>query len=91
MVERNVLGLLEHAATLRKAGRGTRHGVLFHGPPGVGKTLVTKYLARACPDYTVILLTGRQLKLVRESPSAFCFSLFRQGKLVVVGALQQTT
>ncbi|MDB5311046.1 MAG: cell division protein FtsH [Gemmataceae bacterium] len=67
VVERNVIGLLTHAETLRKAGRSTRHGVLFHGPPGVGKTLVTKYLARACPDYTVILLTGRQLKLVRES------------------------
>jgi AAA+ superfamily predicted ATPase len=67
VVERNVIGLLSHAETLRKAGRGTRHGLLFHGPPGVGKTLVTKYLARACPDYTVILLTGRQLKLVRES------------------------
>lgn len=67
VVERNVIGLLAHAETLRKAGRSTRHGVLFHGPPGVGKTLVTKYLARACPDYTVILLTGRQLRLVRES------------------------
>jgi hypothetical protein len=67
VVERNVIGLLTHADTLRRAGRGTRHGVLFHGPPGVGKTLVTKYLARACPAYTVILLTGRQLRLVRES------------------------
>jgi hypothetical protein len=67
VVERNVIGLLTHANVLRKAGRGTRHGVLFHGPPGVGKTLVTKYLARACPEYTVILLTGRQLRLVRES------------------------
>jgi hypothetical protein len=67
VVERNVIGLLAHAETLRKAGRSTRHGVLFHGPPGVGKTLVTKYLARACPAYTVILLTGRQLRLVRES------------------------
>lgn len=67
VVERNVIGLLAHAEVLRRAGRGTRHGVLFHGPPGVGKTLVTKYLARACPDYTVILLTGRQLRFVRES------------------------
>lgn len=67
VVERNVIGLLAHAETLRKAGRSTRHGVLFHGPPGVGKTLVTKYLARACPAYTVILMTGRQIRLVRES------------------------
>jgi ATP-dependent 26S proteasome regulatory subunit len=41
--------------------------VLLHGPPGTGKTLVTRYLARACTDYTVIVLTGRQLGLVRES------------------------
>jgi hypothetical protein len=67
VVERNVIGLLAHADVLRRAGRSTRHGVLFHGPPGVGKTLVTKYLARACPAYTVILLTGRQLRLIRES------------------------
>ncbi len=67
VVERNVIGLLAHAETLRKAGRSTRHGVLLHGPPGTGKTLVTRYLARACPDYTVVLLTGRQLNLVRES------------------------
>ena len=67
VVERNVIGLLAHADVLKRAGRSTRHGVLFHGPPGVGKTLVTKYLARACPSYTVILLTGRQLRLVRES------------------------
>jgi ATP-dependent 26S proteasome regulatory subunit len=67
VVERNVIGLLTHAETLRRAGRGTRHGVLFHGPPGVGKTLVTKYLARARPNYTVILMSGRQLRFVRES------------------------
>ena len=67
VVERNVLGLLEHRDVLRRARRSTRHGVLLHGPPGVGKTLVTKYLARAVPGYTVILLTGRNLKFVRES------------------------
>jgi SpoVK/Ycf46/Vps4 family AAA+-type ATPase len=67
VVERNVLGLLEHRETLHRVGRSTRHGVLFHGPPGVGKTLVTKFLARAATGYTVILLTGRHLKFVRES------------------------
>jgi ATP-dependent 26S proteasome regulatory subunit len=67
VVERNVIALLAHAETLRRAGRSTRHGVLFHGPPGVGKTMVTKYLARACPSHTVILMSGRQLKFVRES------------------------
>jgi ATP-dependent 26S proteasome regulatory subunit len=81
VVERNVIGLLAHAEILRKAGRSTRHGLLFHGPPGVGKTLVTKYLARACPTYTVILLTGRQLRLVRES---FLLARLLQPALVVI-------
>src|SRR5262249_42963797 len=67
VVERNVLGLLAHADVLRRAGRSTRHGVLLYGPPGTGKTLVARYLACACPRYTVILLTGRELKLLRPS------------------------
>ena len=67
VVERNVLGLLKYGDVLRSSGRGIRHGVLFHGPPGTGKTLVTRYLANACADYPVILLTGRQLSMIRES------------------------
>jgi hypothetical protein len=67
VVERNVLGLLAHGPALRRAGSSTRHGVLFHGPPGTGKTLVTRYLSRARPEYTAIVLTGRQLSLIRES------------------------
>jgi cell division protease FtsH len=67
VIERNVLGLLRHSATLRKAGRSTRHGLLFHGPPGTGKTMMVRYLASCCKDHTVILLTGRQLGLIRES------------------------
>jgi cell division protease FtsH len=67
VVERNVLGFLTHAETLRRSGRSTRHGVLLHGPPGVGKTLLTRYLVRACTDYTAILLTGQNLRFISES------------------------
>jgi hypothetical protein len=67
VVERNVLGLIKHRELLRRAGRPTRHGLLFHGPPGTGKTLMLRYLAHACPGHTVILLTGRQMGLIRES------------------------
>jgi ATP-dependent 26S proteasome regulatory subunit len=66
-VERNVLGLLRHGDTLRRAGRSTRHGLLFHGPPGTGKTMMIRYLAHACRNHTIIQLTGRQLGLIRES------------------------
>ncbi len=67
VIERNVIGLLRHADRLRRAGRSTRHGLLFHGPPGTGKTLMLRYLAGACPGHTVILLSARQMGLIRES------------------------
>jgi ATP-dependent 26S proteasome regulatory subunit len=67
VVERNVLGFLQHAEALRQAGQSTRHGVLLHGPPGTGKTLVTRYLAQSCAPYTVLLLTGRQYAFLRPT------------------------
>jgi hypothetical protein len=70
VVERNVLGMLRHAEALRGAGRSLRRGLLFHGPPGTGKTMMVRYLAGACPDHTVLLLTGSQQWLVREACQA---------------------
>ncbi len=67
VIEGNVLGLLKHGDVLRRSGRSTRYGVLFHGRPGTGKTLAARYLASACSNHTIILLTGRQLGLIRES------------------------
>lgn len=67
VVERNVIGLSRHGETLRRAGRSTRHGLLLHGPPGTGKTLLLRYLAGRCADHTVLVLTGRQVRLIRES------------------------
>jgi transitional endoplasmic reticulum ATPase len=67
VIEGNVLGLLKHGDALRRSGRSTRYGVLFHGRPGTGKTLAARYLASACSNHTIILLTGRQLGLIRES------------------------
>ena len=67
VLERNVLGILQNAEKLRQSGWGSRHGVLLHGPPGTGKTLVVRYLAQACKDHTVVLLTGKQLGAIRES------------------------
>lgn len=66
VVERNVFGMLRHAEVLRGAGRSLRRGLLFHGPPGTGKTLMVRYLAQACENHTVILLTGEQQGLIRE-------------------------
>ena len=80
-VERNVLGAVQHREMLRRAGRSTRHGLLFHGPPGTGKTLATRYLASRCSGHTVILLTGRQLRLIRET---FQLARFLAPSLIVL-------
>src|SRR5690606_9582869 len=66
-LERNVLGFFRHAGILREAGQPTRHGVLLHGAPGTGKTLVTRYLAHAASPATVILLTGKQYAFLRPA------------------------
>lgn len=66
IIERNILGFFRHAEALRRAGQGTRHGVLLHGSPGTGKTLVTRYLATNV-GATVLLITGRQYALLRAT------------------------
>jgi hypothetical protein len=67
VIERNVLGMLRHAPALRAAGRSLRRGLLFHGPPGTGKTMTVRYLTSACRDHTIVLLSRSSTLPVRQA------------------------
>jgi cell division protease FtsH len=66
-VERQALGMAQHASALRASGRHLRRGLLLHGPPGTGKTLTVMYLAARMPERTVVMLTGQSLGQVGVS------------------------
>ena len=66
-LERLVLGHSQHHERLAKHGHTANLGLLLHGPPGVGKTLVTRHLIACCPDRTVIVPTDMAVETLRES------------------------
>jgi cell division protease FtsH len=66
-IELEVLGIGEHRDRLRESGQHVKRGVLFHGPPGTGKTHSVRYLVSRSPEATVLLLTGGGLHMVRQA------------------------
>lgn len=65
-IERNVLGFAKQRAALRGLGLSTQKGLLFHGPPGTGKTHCIRYLAGQLTDHTTLLITAEQVGLLSE-------------------------
>jgi hypothetical protein len=66
LIRRSVLGFCEHADILRDLGIDLKRGILFHGPPGSGKTSVSLYLAGRLPQFTVCFVSGERLLYPRE-------------------------
>jgi hypothetical protein len=66
-VERQTLRFSAHGDRLRALGRHMKRGLLLYGPPGTGKTLITRYVIRAMPGRTVLLLTGRTMGLISQA------------------------
>lgn len=61
-----IVGFYNHADELRSVGVEMKRGVLFHSPPGTGKTSISLYLAGLLPNFTVCFVSGQKLLYPRE-------------------------
>ena len=66
LVERNVLQFAAQRRRLFELHQSTKKGLLFHGPPGNGKTYTIRYLIGALKDHTTLLITGAQIAQLNE-------------------------
>lgn len=81
LVERLVHGRRKHHARLREFGHKTKLGLLLHGAPGTGKTLLTKYLITSCDDHTVVVPSDLSVETLRES---FRMAKYLQPSILVI-------
>jgi hypothetical protein len=66
LIERSTTGFVRHLDRLVELGMSPRRGVLFYGPPGVGKTLTVRYLACALPEFTTLIIAAEQFDSLGE-------------------------
>jgi len=66
LLERNVIGFVEHREKLKTLGLPAKKGLLLYGPPGTGKTHTIHYLATCLPQHTTLLVTAEQVGLLEH-------------------------
>jgi hypothetical protein len=66
LIRGSIVGFYNHQRTLRQLGVEMKRGVLFHSPPGTGKTSISLYLAGLLPEFTVCFVSGDRLLYPRE-------------------------
>ncbi len=66
LLERNVMDFIAQRDRLHQLGMSVKKGLLFHGPPGTGKTHTIHYLASQLPEHTTLLITADQVGLLDE-------------------------
>ncbi len=66
VLKRNLIDRRDRHDDLRRLGLPLSHGLLFHGPPGTGKTYTCRYLVGALPGVTALIVAGRSLQHVKS-------------------------
>ena len=72
---------MDYHEVLRAAGHESKTGVLLHGAPGTGKTLVSKFLVSQCPKHTAIVPIAMDAETIRK---AFAMASYLQPSIVVI-------
>jgi hypothetical protein len=67
LIDLNTIRFFSQAQRLRAQGHSVKRGLLFHGPPGAGKTRTACWLTHSLPKVTVLLVTGEELWNIQES------------------------
>lgn len=81
LLERNILQFARQRPALKRLGQSGKKGLLFHGPPGTGKTHTVRYLANALPGHTTLLITSEQVGLL---PEYFTLARLLQPSIIVI-------
>jgi hypothetical protein len=80
-LERNVIRFADQREALRSLGLSTQKGLLFHGPPGTGKTHCIRYLAGRLTGHTTLLIAAEE---VGALPEYMALARLLQPALVVI-------
>lgn len=66
LIDTSIVAFHQNREALSSLGVELKRGILFHSPPGTGKTSICRYLAGALPNFTVCFVSGRRLLYPRE-------------------------
>lgn len=81
LIKRSVISRMEYHEILHAAGHESKTGILLHGAPGTGKTLVSKFLVSQCPNHTAIVPIAMDADTIRK---AFSMAAYLQPSIVVI-------
>lgn len=81
LLDRNVARFVALRDRIKALRFSAKKGLLFHGPPGTGKTHTIHYLASQLPEHTTLLVTAEQVGLLSEY---FRLARFLQPAMLVI-------